>query len=141
MTRISFYALSQGDTTSPLSLACRVAEKARLLGHRVCIQAFSPEQARQLDDLLWQFKASSFLPHLLLANGDEGTESVLVTGNTIPTGFDDVIINLGEAPCRHPRQFTRVNEIIAADEDSRALGRERYRYYQSQGYQPETYKL
>ena len=60
MAQINFYALSSTDQNSRQQFACRLADKAVRLGHRVFLQVDSPEQARQMDALLWQFKPASF---------------------------------------------------------------------------------
>ena len=65
MTQVNFYALSSPDQESRRQFACRLAEKAAQLGHRVFIQVDSAEQAAAMDTLLWQFKPSSFVPHAL----------------------------------------------------------------------------
>ena len=38
MSKISFYSLTQGDADSRLQVACRLAEKAFRLGHKIFIQ-------------------------------------------------------------------------------------------------------
>ena len=61
MAQINFYSLTQGDAESRLEVACRLAEKAFGLGHKIFIQVNDEQQRRQLDELLWRFKANSFI--------------------------------------------------------------------------------
>lgn len=140
MTQVNFYTLSSEDSQSRYQFACRLAEKAVALGHRVLIHADTSEQARQLDDLLWQFKPVSFLPHGL-ANNTESDEPVLISTGPYPGTMNDVLINLSESACQQPQQFQRINEILNADPEVLQAGRNSYRFYQSQGCQPETHKL
>ena len=143
MTQVNFYTLSSEDNLSRYQFACRLAEKAVALGHRVLIHTESTEQARQIDELLWLFKPSSFVPHRLLdaEASVSGPEAVLIsTGNKLPDE-GDVLINLDDQPCQQSQQFNRINEILTTDPDVLKAGRSSYRYYQSQGLQPDTHKL
>jgi len=63
MTQVDFYILSDETGTARALLACRLTEKAWKQGHRVYINTASPQQLADLDDLLWTFRAGSFIPH------------------------------------------------------------------------------
>lgn len=142
MTQVNFYTLSSEDSQSRYQFACRLAEKAVALGHRVLIQTDSSAIARQLDDLLWQFKPASFLPHAQIsAESGPVTEPVSIASDPSVVNEGDVLINLGAKACQVPEQFNRINEILSSDPDVLKAGRASYRYYQSKGLQPETHKL
>jgi DNA polymerase-3 subunit chi len=152
MTSVNFYTLKSDQASARLQFACRLTEKAQSMGHRVFIHAESPQQAKLLDDLLWQFKASSFVPHGLVTEdssdhedsaGQEdsvGQERVAI-GTRIPASRTGMLINLTASPCAGLEQFSRINEILDADPETLMQGRDRYRFYQAQGYQPETHKI
>ena len=97
MTQVSFYTLSSADQESRRQFACRLAEKAIHLGHRVFIQVDSPEHARQIDSLLWQFKATSFLPHAIAPSNQASAGSLeserLTIGTTDNQGLLERLIN------------------------------------------------
>ena len=151
MTQVSFYTLSSADQESRRQLACRLAEKALHLGHRVFIQVDSQEQARQLDTLLWHFKSTSFLPHSIAQSGQSRNESgmsessateKLIIGTADNQGqFEDVFINLSSSPCQRHERYQRINEILSADPEELEQGRQSYRFYQQHGFKPETHKL
>lgn len=141
MTQVSFYALSSIDQDSRQQFACRLAEKAVHLGHRVFIQVDSLEQARHIDTLLWQFKPASFLPHAIVEPGQPAAEPLMIGTESDQGAFDDVFINLSGTPCQNLDRYQRVNEVLSADPDELDLGRRSYRYYQQQGFKPETHKL
>jgi DNA polymerase-3 subunit chi len=141
---VSFYALKQTDPDSVIVFACRLAEKAHQLNHRVHLHTESEAQLSRLDELLWQFKADSFLPH---ANIDEGQPNAvsdykitLGTGANMPSK-PEVLINLANQVWDSHSNFNDIREIVSADDTGRDLGRQRYRYYQSQGYNIETLKM
>lgn len=141
MAQISFYRLGSEEPDSRLAFACRLAEKARSLGHSTFIQAESEAQARQLDELLWSYRPGGFLPHSLLAGNQEDSEKVAVGLDQQQSQYSDMMINLSASPCPEPERFRRIDEVICQDPDILARGREAYRFYQSRGFQPETHKL
>lgn len=141
MTQVRFYALKSKENEARLQFACRLIEKAYSLGHNIYVQAASAEQAKTLDELLWQFSPSSFVPHGI-AGSESAQAEVVVIGEKLPAAsHTDVLINLGSEPSTAHGQFARINEIITADEESLLQGRKRYRFYKEQGYQAETFKI
>lgn len=139
MTRVDFYILEAGGAEARQRFACRLTEKAFAQGHRVFVHTGDPESARRLDELLWTFRAGSFVPHEL-AEGDPGTP-VHVGAGEPPREQDDVLINLApEVPLFFSR-FTRVAEVVDGDEGAREAGRERYRFYRERGYTLDTHNV
>ena len=140
MTQVDFYILADEASTARALLACRLTEKAWKQGHRVYINTASPQQLADLDDLLWTFRAGSFIPHAVYTETDDG-QPVAVGHAVEPTGHNDVLVNLSsEVPAFFSR-FERVAELVGADENERTAARERYRYYQDRGYTLNTHKL
>jgi DNA polymerase-3 subunit chi len=140
MTQISFYTLPSAAPEQRLHFICRLTDKAYSLGYRVHIHTESNEQAKTLDDLLWQFKATSFIPHRLSGEKADAEEAVTV-GTELPNKQGGVLINLTSQACQAHDKYARINEIISADDVSLERGRKHYRFYKSQGYQVETFKL
>ncbi|MEX2470467.1 MAG: DNA polymerase III subunit chi [Pseudohongiellaceae bacterium] len=141
MAQVSFYSLADSDPHSRLLFACRLTEKAAALGHRVFIQAESPEQAATLDKLLWTFKPSAFLPHTVNETGQPQHEAVAVGTARQLEFHSDVLINLADEPVHSHQRFKRINEIVCGDKELTARGRKHYRYYQGEGYEIETFKV
>lgn len=137
MTQISFYSLNKSSDDHRLLIACRLADKAYSLGHKIFIQVENKEQQRQLDGLLWDFKPSSFIPHDTSGGGTSPVEIGLTASPT----HNDVLINLSHNGHKLFQQFSRINQIVGPDEESLAAGRQIYRFYLSQGLQPETHKI
>ena len=92
-----------------------------------------------MDALLWQFKPSSFVPHALAESAV--SEPVVIGTEARQAEFEDVFINLSGHPCQNLIRYQRVNEIISNDPEELQAGRQSYRFYQQQGFQPETHKL
>ncbi|MGB5260371.1 MAG: DNA polymerase III subunit chi [Gammaproteobacteria bacterium] len=140
MTQVDFYILEDTATNARPLLTCRLTEKAWKQGHRIFINAASPQQLGELDDLLWTFRAGSFIPHAVYTGSDEA-QPVALGHDTEPAGYNDVLVNLSDTVPAYFSRFERVAELVGGDEQQRAAARERYRYYQDRGYTLNTHKL
>jgi len=140
MTQVNFYTLASDAAQDRLQFVCRLTEKAFSLGHRVHIYTDSEQQAKLLDDLLWQFMPTSFIPHRL-SEADQDCEEPVSIGSHLAPSHGDVLINLGSKPCQLEDRFSRINEVISSDHDSLEQGRTRYRFYKDKAYPIETFKL
>jgi len=141
MTRVDFYLLGTSHDRREV-FACRLAEKAYRLGHRVYLLAADAGAANELDDLLWTFSQGSFIPHARLDPAVDVDDVPVLVGHTEPPeAFHDVLVSLAaEAPPWFHR-FARVAELVGADEPEKARARDRFRYYREHGATPETQPL
>lgn len=139
--RIDFYVLPGQEPNGRLSLACRLAEKAYGLGHRVYLHAASPEQARQLDDLLWTFRQGSFVPHTLCPPAEGDASPVLIGSDATPPPAAQVLINLSDTVPAFFERYERVAELVDQQPSVLAKSRERFRFYRDRGYEPVSHRL
>ena len=141
MPKVDFYILPNDNPNGRLLLACRLAEKAYNLGHRIYIQTDSNDQARRLDDLLWAFRDGSFVPHALCPVAADDVSPILIGTGADSSVEADVLINLAaELPSSFER-FQRVAELVNQEPDILRTSRQRFRVYQQQGISPEIHKL
>jgi DNA polymerase-3 subunit chi len=142
MTRVDFYVLGDGAGSSPEVLACKLTEKAYKLGHRIYIHTASPEQAARLDDLLWTFRAGSFVPHALCPDVEADDPAPVWIGcDAAPQRLDDVMVNLApEVPAFFSR-FERVAELVGGSHEDKQSARVRFRFYRDRGYELQTHNL
>jgi DNA polymerase-3 subunit chi len=143
MTRIDFYVLKTGSARQRSVFACRLAEKALGLGHKIYLHTESNSATSQLNDLLWTFRDGSFVPHLPLdhspeQDSDDGTP-IHIGHDTEPGDHSDLLINMADEVPLFFSRFDRVAEIVAAD--SRDNARDRFRFYRDRGYALETHTL
>lgn len=144
MPSVHFYTLNPERYPSRdavLGVACRLTEKAVRHAHKVYIQTKSPAETELLDELLWQFKSTSFIPHSILGTAANPPDQVLMSNKLPPEEFRGMVINLSDSALNSIGQFERVNELVAGDTESLAQGRERYRAYRSQGAEIVTNKI
>ena len=132
MTRVDFYVVSDTGTDARLKVAVRLIDKAWNCGHNLFIHVADEQKARQLDELLWSFRPSSFLPHGLAdCNADE---PIVIGWGQEPKSHNDVLINLTiEAPPFFSR-FLRVAEIVTKDPKCLEKLRNTWRFYKDRGY-------
>ena len=141
MPRIDFYLLDDPAPDGVALLACRLTEKAFLLGHSIYIQAASEEQAQSLDKLLWTFKQGSFLPHARHPEAAGKSAPILIGHGAEPQTAAQVLINLdSEIPAFYPR-FERVAELVGPGEEARRQARQRFRSYRDGGCELNTHTL
>jgi DNA polymerase-3 subunit chi len=139
MTQVDFYILNETGARSRQLFACRLAEKAFSLGHRVFVHAPGEAAARELDDLMWTFHDRSFLPHCLTGSAEDAP--VHIGAGAAPADGFHLLINLGAEVPAFAGRFERVAEVVDGDETRKVQGRERFRFYKDRGYPLETHKL
>ena len=144
MTQVDFYILGKDSASVLLKTACRIAEKAMKQQQHIYVNAQSEAQARNLDDLLWTFSQGSFVPHRLVEIGgaQDTAEPVIIGFGGDPKNDNwQLIINLADAVPEFFSRYERVIEIVDANLERRAQGRERYRFYKERGYQLNTHNI
>ena len=141
MTKVDFYILEQQQGEARNRFACRLAEKAWQQGNKVYIHTESAEQSRRLDELLWTFRAGSFVPHSLDDATEADSSPIHIGHGEELRHHDEVLINLApEVPLFFSR-FERVAEVVDQDEQVKQQGRERFRFYRDRGYPLENHTI
>ena len=130
MTSIDFYF----NAADRLQVACRLAGKAVAQGRSLLVYAPEGDTASRIDKLLWTWPATGFVPHCALHDPLAPDTPVLIAAGADLPQRCDVLLNLSTACPPHFERFERLLEVVSADEDERAAGRERYKFYKSRGY-------
>ena len=134
MTSIDFYF----NAEDRLQVACRLAGKAMKQNQRLLIYAPDAETASRIDKLLWTWPAIGFVPHCAVHAALAAETPVLIAsevGTDAQTPPDcEVLLNLGADCPPHFERFPRLLEVVSAEEDDKARGRNRFRYYRERGY-------
>lgn len=141
MPKADFYLLDTALPRDVMQFACRLVEKAWRQRHRIYCHMADTADAHALDEMLWTWRDDSFLPHNLYGEGPEPAPPIQIGTGVQPAGHTDILINLSQQvlPDWHT-QFTRILEIIPADETAQASARERYRQYREKHYPLQTHK-
>lgn len=141
MTDIDFYILASETPQARELMACRLAEKVYRLGRSVHIHTRSAAEAESMDQLLWTFRAGSFVPHSLAADVEQNSVGtpVVIGHDMEPRSNTDVLINLDDSVPLFFSRFNRVSEIITSQ--GKAAGRERFRFYRDRGYPLKSHNV
>jgi DNA polymerase-3 subunit chi len=129
--RVDFYVLPSAAPKQRWTFACRLTEKAYLRDLRIVILSDSIDDARALDDLLWTFNDRSFIPHQLCVDGQsmDPSAKVYLTAAAAASPSADLLVNLAARLPDQWERYSRIAEIIDADDERRRLGRERFKAY------------
>ncbi len=136
--QVDFYLLNNSVEQGRLKLTTRLCQKILKTGSSALIYLDDMDDCHGLDDLLWSYQASSFIPHatttkastisakkypIMLHHGLHKVEDVMQF---------DVLINLTANADDSFLAFPRIVEIVDNDSDAKVLARKRYKFYQSQ---------
>lgn len=135
MARVDFYLCQDGDLRRALDVSCRLCEKAFRSGLGIHVQCTDESQTREMDQLLWSFSPSSFLPHA----PHEGTN--LIEINTTPQRPCNLLVNLAGTWLSQGERYQRIAEVVCSDDEAVGNARQRYRQYRSLGWQLNNHKV
>lgn len=142
MAEVSFYILPTESLQDRYLFACKLIEKAYRSRSYCYVLTDSPEQSRKLDDLLWTFRAGSFIPHQLYTGEQPELEQVILIGSLpAPENWQKVLFNLSSHYPDFGPPTGRILEILDNSETTKAAGRERYKQYQKTGIEIATHKM
>ena len=140
MTEISFYVGKTDTLRGRLLLACRLVEKARERNLHVHIHTDGFNTTKQMDELLWTWNETSFIPHTTQIT-DDTQESVTIANDHEPIKNCDYLINLSNQRPDFFSRYEKMAEIIDQTETILTAGRERYSFYKNRGYTLKYYQL
>lgn len=126
--QVDFYVLQSANPMDRDKFTCRLAQKAFRQGHKIFIHTRDDMSARKIDDLLWTFHDTSFVPHALM--GEAHAAPIIIGYQDHPEQYDDILINLAdEVPTFYDR-FKRIIEVVCGEPTIKKLSRAHYRFYQ-----------
>ncbi|MDH4869551.1 DNA polymerase III subunit chi [Pseudomonas sp. BN515] len=137
--RIEFYVLSSANPADRLRAACQLAAKGWRHGLPVLLRCTDAAQRDELNELLWRFRAESFIPHSLI--DDDANAPVVLALDEAPATQQGLLINLASTISPHVDRFSRVIEIVNQEPALLAACRENFRSYRQRGYDPKRVEL
>jgi DNA polymerase III subunit chi len=128
--------------TDKLMYGCRLLRKAYLSGANVVVTA-EPEVLAELDELLWSFSPTDFVPHCRASAPESSLAGtpVLLTESLAAGSQHGVLVNLGQGTPDGFERFERVIEVVTQADDDRLAARGRWKYYTDRGYAMKRYDL
>lgn len=143
MPEVSFYILPSQTEQGRLNFACKLAEKAYRGGQFCYILTENEKQSKTLDDLLWTFRAGSFVPHQICTEEPVAPPpNMILIGNRIPPEQRrPLIINLSNRGPENLDHCKRLLEILDSNESIKSEGRKRFKRYRRAGLPIVTHKM
>ena len=140
MTQVTFYLLDQNGPDAE-HFACRLIDKVWRGGLPVHIHTASETNCKAIDQLLWQWREESFIPHAIIGT-DYPAETSVTIGHTAPDIEQRrLLINLDPKVPFFFKDFTRICEIVVQHPDLKELSRAKFRAYRQAGITPETHNM
>lgn len=134
MTEVEFHT----GVADPTGFACRLLRKACRQGVRV--QVTAPQDVlNTLDRALWTQEERDFIPHVRMPGATEAVAArtpIWLTPQARragQAGAPRVLVNLGAPAPQDVQALDRLVEIVGAEPDDAAQGRERWRQYKAAG--------
>lgn len=142
MLEVTFYVLpAEAPLSTRHTTACRLVDKAWQQQRRVLVHATNKAEAEAIDELLWTFRAESFIPHHLVGEGPTPPPPVRISWDSAPSDSRDILINLSpDIPTGFDR-FQRVIEIVAGTDSEREQARQHWKEYKRLGISVQAHEL
>ncbi len=137
MTKIDFYT----GVTDKHRTACQLSHKAMQHGLRVLLHTPDEATTDVLNQLLWHYPATAFIPHCRSHDPAASDMPVVVGHQSDLLPHHDLLISLHTTCLPFFSRFERVIEIVSLQEDDARLGRERYGFYRDRGYEMRHFDL
>lgn len=131
MTQVAFHF----NVPERVAYACRLLRKAVASGSKVAVTG--PQNSlHELDEALWTFSATDFVPHCYLTSDAHvvAASPVILTSSIESAPDLPVLLNLGPAVPDGFDRYERVIELVMLDDEDRQLARRRWKHYTDLGY-------
>jgi DNA polymerase III subunit chi len=138
MTEIAFHF----NVVDKFLYACRLLRKAYASGAQVAVTA-EPEVLNELDQLLWSFSATEFVPHCRAGHASELLvgRSVLLVDSPVASPHHGVLVNLGMQIPVEFEKFERFIEVVTQGNEERQAARTRWKHYADRGYSMQRHDI
>jgi len=131
MTRIEFIY----NVKNKMEKSAELCEKALLKGHKLTIITQNETMSREVQNLLWQYSATSFLPNNMGNDIYANFSPILIHETSLNFLQDDVLINLQMEPPTFYGRFRYLVELVGCDDEDKVAARARFRFYKERGYE------
>jgi len=131
--RIDFYKLNSQNRTRINRFCCQLADKVVKMGNPVFVRTKNEAESHLLDDVMWTFSDSSFLPHAI-QDDSEDTDAPVIIGHSASASKAYLLINLSDEFPENALNYERVAEIISDVPENLQKGRARYSAYKRDAY-------
>lgn len=139
MTQADFYVLAGQTQLDRLRFVCRLAEKAQASQSSVRIQVDSAQVAKELDDLLWVYPPTGFVPHSVQGQSTPPTP-VSIHWNNDPS-HHEIMIHLSAEIPPFFSHFQRYISVVVQEDRVLSDTRKHYKFLKDRGYQVKMHDM
>lgn len=135
---VVFYVLSSKDDNSRDLFVGKLVKKIYSEQRQCDIRLASDGDCQRLDTVIWEYKPEEFIPHSISL---ETPAPIQLWNQQINESCDDVLLNLHPEFLPSFHQYNRTIEVLDQSEALLQRGRERWRQYREQGFEPIVHKI
>jgi DNA polymerase-3 subunit chi len=117
--------------------ACLLCAELYRNNQKVFVYCANQQDAEQLDEVLWQFDAHSFVPHNLAGEGPARGAPIEISWLP-PKNSRQVLINLTSTVPVFVNRFSQIIEFVPQAESDKDIARQKYKHYRQLGVTPQT---
>ena len=128
---------SQNTVPAAVWQACLLCAGFYRNNQKVFVYCANQQDAEQLDEVLWQFDAHSFVPHNLAGEGPARGAPIEISWLP-PKNSRQVLINLTSTVPVFVNRFSQIIEFVPAAESDKDIARQKYKHYRQLGVTPQT---
>tara|TARA_R110000868_G_scaffold410505_1_gene698740 strand:- start:28547 stop:28972 length:426 start_codon:yes stop_codon:yes gene_type:complete len=139
--QIDFYVTKTAQKHQAYSLIAKLAEKALASDQQLYIHCNDENQCQEVDDFLWSYQDTSFLPHEIIDEQAQPTTSIHLGWAQHTPAQPDILLNLAATVPDSYQAFKRVMEIVYEQPDVQAACRSHYKFYKTQGFEVKSHNL
>ena len=140
-THVDFYLLNKATADAVIHFACRLLEKVYLKGHHIVLLCEDEHQAALMDECLWTFSATSFVPHQRVIDNAPCTAPIQIQTDDTSFQITDILLNLSTKTPINCLQFNRILEIVSGNEENKIISRAHYRAYKALNIRLTTHSI
>lgn len=145
--RTDLYIVRGTEFTELANLACKLSEKVILNHQTALILCADESQARNLDELMWSFKSTAFVPHRPNRFPDADYPVAISTiaehqdQTQEPTSPIDALIYLAPVPLVQEPKHNRRLIVVNSDQSNLNTARNLYKELKQQGCEINSHDL
>ncbi len=133
MTEIRFYHMERSGLEQTLPM---LVTKALERNHKIIIKSANENDSERLNEHLWSYDPSSFIPHGSAKDGNAADQPVWLTASDENPNGADVLILTSGASHQNLKDFTLVCEMLSGnDPQSIDEARARWKLYKDEGFE------
>ena len=131
MTRVTFYS----NVVDKQLILFDLVQAAIKKQHSVTVLSENKLVASAISKGLWETEKANFIPNVLASHPQVAQTAVVIGWEQKELSQDDILINLIQAQPMLFSRFRQLIEIVGHDDEDKAAGRQRFKFYRDRGYE------